>query len=250
MKLARLNDGPEIFHTLQGEGKSMGMPSVFVRLSLCNLHCTWCDTDYTWNWKGTRFRHVRDAEPGYSKFDQKEMILDWPAQKTADKILGFNCPNIVITGGEPLMQQRALEELLTLLRSVQPGLHIEIETNGTLQPSSILAELIDQYNVSPKLENSGNKTSLRDKPAVMSFFSKDPKSNFKFVVDTPEDLQEILGLVKKYSILPRQVYLMPQGTQRESLVDKRSWLTDICRENNFNFTDRMHIHLFGNKRGV
>ncbi len=250
MKLASLNGAPEIFHTIQGEGKSLGMPSVFVRLSLCNLHCIWCDTDYTWNWKGTRFTHVRDNEPDYEKYEQDEMIITMDPESVANLVLRYDCPNIVLTGGEPLMQQDELTRLLSILRHQIPGLHVEIETNGTLKPQTSLADLIDQYNVSPKLANSNNKKSLRDKPEVMRYLASSVKSNFKFVVDGRDDLSEVLELVQNYSIPPRKVYLMPQGTSPETLKEKRSWLTDVCMENNFNFTDRMHIHLFGNKRSV
>ncbi len=250
MKLASLHGKPEIFHTIQGEGRSMGMPSVFVRLSLCNLHCTWCDTDYTWNWQGTRFSHVRDKESGYQKYDPAEMILERDPSQVAGEILSYDCPNVVITGGEPLMQQEELVRLLVILRENNELLHAEVETNGTIVPIGEFNGLIDQYNVSPKLENSGNRKTLRDKPQAMRFFADSDKSTFKFVVDTPDDLDGVLALCRTYGIPPARTYLMPQGTDPQQLAAKRTWLTDICLVNNFHFTDRMHIHLFGNRRGV
>jgi organic radical activating enzyme len=250
MKLACLKDFPEIFHTLQGEGRSLGMPSVFVRLSLCNLHCIWCDTDYTWNWKGTKFAHVRDSEPGYEKFTMKEMIIEKTPSEVADIMLTYQCPNVVVTGGEPLMQQQELAELLTILRKEKPDLHAEIETNGTILPQEPLNQLLDQFNVSPKLANSGNSQSLREKEDALSYFAGDNRSNFKFVIDSREDLEEVIVLLEKYKISPRKVYLMPQGTKQEDLERKRIWLAEVCKNNNLNYTDRMHIHLFGNKRGV
>ena len=77
MKLARLPDGrPEIFHTLQGEGRNTGLASVFIRSSLCNLHCRWCYTDYTWNLEGTNFAHDRDSDPSYKKYRREDQIID------------------------------------------------------------------------------------------------------------------------------------------------------------------------------
>ena len=90
MKLARLPGGePEIFHTVQGEGRNTGLPSVFIRSSLCNLHCWWCDTDYTWNWEGTPFAHDRDREPGYAKYRREEQILEMPWDEIAEKAAEF-----------------------------------------------------------------------------------------------------------------------------------------------------------------
>lgn len=250
MKLANLNGTAEIFHTLQGEGRSMGMPSVFIRLSLCNLHCIWCDTDYTWNWKGTSFKHVRDHEPGYSKFSMKEMIVDWPVEKVVPELLKYNCPNFVITGGEPMMQQAELAAMLKVLKTEVPAAHVEIETNGTIVPETILEQYLDQYNVSPKLSNSGNKRSLREKSTALNYFAADVRSNFKFVIDTPQDLEEVQELMNSYAIPAGRVYLMPQGTRQDDLLKKRDWLAEVCKTHNLNYTDRMHIHLYGNKRGV
>src|SRR5215212_7889785 len=108
MKIAKLNNRGEIFYSIQGEGRSIGVPSVFVRTSLCNLHCIWCDTDYTWNWVGTRFPHVNDAIPGYRKFDKKIWIAECPVEEVAALVQGFTGRNVVLTGGEPMLQQPGL----------------------------------------------------------------------------------------------------------------------------------------------
>ncbi|MEM8568388.1 MAG: 7-carboxy-7-deazaguanine synthase QueE [Bacteroidota bacterium] len=248
MQLARLEGKAEIFHTIQGEGKSLGKPSIFVRTSLCNLHCVWCDTDYTWNWKGTRFAHVNDRNIGYQKFDRADWIEEISTNEILKKIEQFPCKNIVLTGGEPLLQQKELIELSDSLK--HKGYWIEIETNGTLIPDSTLDELLDQYNVSPKLKNSNNPYHLRIKPKALKWFAANPNSIFKFVLDTEQDLAEVLKLQVNFRIAAGRIYLMPQGTQAEVLTKKRLWLVDICKSYGFNFTDRLHIQLWGNKKGV
>ena len=91
MRIAADGDRPEIFHSIQGEGRSAGRPSIFLRCSLCNLHCIWCDTDYTWNWIGTEFRHVRDNQPGYSKFRKQDQIVDLSADEVVARVAQFPC---------------------------------------------------------------------------------------------------------------------------------------------------------------
>ncbi|MGD1959968.1 MAG: 7-carboxy-7-deazaguanine synthase QueE [Fulvivirga sp.] len=248
MKLARLAGKPEIFYTIQGEGKSLGKPSIFVRTTLCNLHCIWCDTDYTWNWKGTRFRHVNDQKPGYEKFDKAEWIEEVATKAIVEQIASFPCKNVVLTGGEPLLQQEELTELCQELKS--RDYWIEIETNSTLSPNKSLRELIDQYNVSPKLKNSDNPERIRIKPKVLTAFSGDPKSIFKFVIDSEEDLSEVFELQKNFNIPAEKIYLMPQGTNAETLNQKCLWLVEICKTYGFNFTDRLHVQLWGDKKGV
>ena len=250
MKLARLNNEPEIFHTLQGEGRSIGKPSIFIRLSLCNLHCTWCDTDYTWNWKGTPFKHNYDSDPGYSKYDKHQWISEIAVKELYKAVGQYNCRNIVITGGEPLIQQNELATFCDLLKNEENDFRIEIETNGTIIPNASLDPLIDQYNVSPKLKNSGNPDHLRLKPEALKFFSKHPRSYFKYVIDGPSDLDEVLQLATHYDIKKEKTYLMPQGIDKKELQEKRSWLVEICKAHGFNYTDRLHIHIWGSKRGV
>jgi len=250
LQLARLHGKPEIFYSIQGEGKSIGMPSIFVRTTRCNLHCFWCDTDYTWNWSGTRFAHQNDARPGYQKFDKKEWIIRCTIDEVADIVAAIPCRNVILTGGEPLLQQTALVDLMGNLRARTSGFRFETETNGTLLPSPAFDAAIDQYNVSPKLENSRNPRKLREKPGVYRFFAANPKANFKFVVAEKKDLTEVLELIERYEIPAEKVWLMPEGSSRQALVKRRQWLVEICKTQGFRYSDRLHVQIWGSKKGV
>lgn len=250
MKLAQLNKRPEIFYSIQGEGKNIGKPSIFIRLSLCNLYCTWCDTDYTWNWEKTKFSHNNDLNSEYKKFVKKDYIITLENKEIFSIINEINCNNYVITGGEPMVQHKELLRFLKELKITNDACYVEMETNGTLVPNKELDTLIDQYNVSLKLSNSKvlEKDRIIDKSIF--YFSNSKKSNFKFVVDTKDDLNEILLLKKKFDIQNDKIYLMPQGITIESLKEKQIWLVEICKKHQFNYTDRLHILIYGNKRGV
>ncbi|MDT3401901.1 7-carboxy-7-deazaguanine synthase QueE [Mucilaginibacter terrae] len=250
IKLAKLNNRPEIFHSIQGEGKNLGKPSVFIRLSLCNLYCKWCDTDYTWNWQGTPYPHNNDAIPGYQKFEKDEMMAVLGDEEIAGIVDDYNCKNLVITGGEPLVQQKSLISLLRLLRDNERGYHIEYETNGTFIPLPEVDALSHQYNVSIKLSNSGVSYEDRIEPEAIAWFAASPKSNFKFVVDTEQDMEEVQAIINKYNISNDVVYLMPQGSSVESLRQKQNWIVEVCKQYNYNYSDRMHIHIWGAKRGI
>ena len=250
LKLARLNGKPEIFYSVQGEGKSIGIPSVFVRTSLCNLHCIWCDTDYTWNWLGTRFPHVNDNNPGYRKFNKKDWIAACTPEQVAAEVSRFPCSNIIFTGGEPMLQQDALAALVGALRQLRPAYRFEVETNGTLMPTAGFESVIDQYNVSPKLANSYNSQKLREKPAVCQFFAKNPKANFKFVVAEKADLEEVFRLLHCYAIAADKVWLMPEGSNRQTLAKRRRWVVEVCKAHGFRYSDRLHVQIWGSKKGV
>jgi len=250
LKLALLNGRPEIFHSIQGEGKSVGVPSVFVRTTLCNLHCIWCDTDYTWNWVGTRFPHLNDTRPGYQKFKKKDWIVACSIEEVAETVGSFPCNNVILTGGEPMLQQPALVALMQALREKSAKYRFEVETNGTLLPEPAFDALIDQYNVSPKLENSANVRRLREKPRVLRFFSDCPKANFKFVVSTPNDLEEVRSLTRTYDIVPEKVWLMPEASTARLLSQRRQWLVEICKQQGFRYSDRLHVQIWGEKKGV
>lgn len=228
----------------------MGVPSVFVRTSLCNLHCIWCDTDYTWNWVGTRFPHHKDAHPGYQKFKKKDWIVSCSIEQVVEAVAAFPCHNVILTGGEPMLQQAALVALMGHLRKRAEKYRFEVETNGTLLPDPAFDALIDQYNVSPKLENSGNVRRLREKPRVLRFFSSSPKANFKFVVSEPNDLEEVQELIRTYDIAPEKVWLMPQASTTRTLSQRRKWLVEICKQHGFRYSDRLHVEIWGEKKGV
>jgi len=228
----------------------MGVPSIFVRTTRCNLHCIWCDTDYTWNWVGTPFAHVHDALPGYQKFDKKAWIAVCPVVEVAVQVAAHPCYNVILTGGEPLMQQRGLVALMVALRAQSSDYRFETETNGTLLPSADFDMAIDQYNVSPKLENSANSRKLRERPMALRFFARSPKANFKFVIAAPEDLAEVLELQQRYVIASEKIWLMPEGTTAADLADRRLWLVEVCKQYNFRYSDRLHVQIWGSKKGV
>ncbi|OJJ15548.1 7-carboxy-7-deazaguanine synthase QueE [marine bacterium AO1-C] len=250
MKIAKFNGKGEIFYTIQGEGKSLGKPTVFVRSSLCNLHCIWCDTDYTWNWDNTPHPHIFDDIPGYQKYRKEEQIIELTTTELIAEVTQYPCKNLVLTGGEPLLQQKEWIALMSQLRKLDANYWFEVETNGTLLPNQDFDKFIDQYNVSPKLENSNNPVKLREKPAVYEFFAQSPKAWFKFVIAEEQDLNEVLGLIDKYHIPAHKIYIMPEGTTPEKLNAKQQWLVEKCKQFGFNYTDRLHIHIYGSKRGV
>ncbi len=247
LKIAKPDQEPEIFYSIQGEGKNLGQPSIFVRTSLCNLHCRWCDTDYTWNWEGTRFTHDNDVLPGYRKFKKSEVIAEMELEEVAAAIQQYPCKNIILTGGEPMLQQPALT---ALMQTLGEGYWFEVETNGTLLPDPGFEAAVHQYNVSPKLSNSNNSKKLRERPKVYRYFAASEKAHFKFVVANPEELTEVLELVELYGITSGRVFLMPEGTHPDRLAEKQQWLVEACKAHGFHFTSRLHIFIYGNKRGV
>lgn len=250
MKLARLGDGPEIFHTIQGEGVSAGCPAVFIRTSRCNLHCVWCDTDHTWNFEGTPWPHHKDQDPGYRKFKKEEVTFEIEPEAAARCILAYDCARVVITGGEPLLQEKDCLALIEAVRSARPDAIFEIETNGTRKPSPALAAAIDQFNVSPKLANSGMAAELRLVPDALHALAALPQSWFKFVVKNPEDLVEIEQCLEDHAIAATKVILMPEGRDPSSLDQRAQWLAECCKNKGFRFGDRLHVRLWGDKRGV
>lgn len=232
---------PEIFASLQGEGLSCGRPSTFIRLSRCNLACEWCDTAYTWRFTGDNRPH-RDG----LAFERTANQLSLSEADVAGRIAALGGSRLVITGGEPLLQAPALARMLALLE----GHHVEIETNGTVAPAPALDALVDQYNVSPKLAHSGNPAELALIPARLSAWAADPRAVFKFVVAEPADLDEVLALRDAYAIPSSRIYLMPEGRDSATLRARSRWLAELCAENGLNFTDRLHIHLYGDTRGT
>jgi 7-carboxy-7-deazaguanine synthase len=250
MKLAKLGEEPEIFHTIQGEGVSAGLPAVFIRASRCNLHCVWCDTDHTWNFEVTPWPHEKDALPGYAKHRKADVTFEITPRDAARRILEFNCPRVVITGGEPLLQEEEFLEMVQLIHTQMTDCVFEIETNATRLPSSAFAAAVDQFNVSPKLANAGMPESLRWNDEALRFFATSPKAWFKFVISLPADLAETKMLQTRYEIPAQRILLMPEGRTAADLDRSAPQIADLCRELGFRFCDRLHIRLWGDRRGV
>ena len=247
---------PEIFASIQGEGRSAGLPCTFVRLSRCNLACSWCDTAYTWRFTGP------DA------FERTANQITLSEEDVAQRIMALGGNRLVITGGEPLLQGAGLARMVALLPRAGGGLRsdqrdpargprlrgdsiaIEIETNGTVAPHPALAPLIDQYNVSPKLKHSGNSAEIALLSERLQAWKNEPKAHFKFVISAPEDLSEVLALQQTYAIPSERIQLMPEGTTSAVIRSRSSWLAPLAHQHGFDCSDRLHIHLYGDTRGT
>ena len=246
LTLATTDPGePEIFASLQGEGASIGRPSTFIRLSRCNLACVWCDTAYTWRFTGDNRPH-RDDEA----FERAANQVTLSEDDAAARIAALAPKRLVITGGEPLLQGPALARMLTALIAVRPEMHVEIETNGSVPPHPALDALVHQYNVSPKLSHSGNPAELALAPERLAHWAAEPRAWLKFVIAEPADVDEVIALQRAFAIPAARIYLMPEGRSGDILRARGRWLAEICSEHEFNFTDRLHIHLYGDTRGT
>lgn len=231
--VSRMADSrPEIFASIQGEGLSAGLPSTFIRLAVCNLRCTWCDTAYTWDW---------------DRYDRAQQTMPLSVADAAGAISALPPRNAVITGGEPLIQRRQLVPLVRELKA--SGYRIEVETNGTVSPGE-LAGLVDQFNVSPKLAHSGNQGLVRIDPPVLREFAACGRANFKFVVQGEADLAEVEALREQFAIPPERVVLMPEGRTSAELGARSPWLAETCARRGYRFSTRLHILIWGDRRGV
>ena len=234
LNLTRFSNGePEIFRSIQGEGVNSGIVTVFLRLAFCNLKCSWCDTRYSWDWQ---------------HYYQNSEVVTMTLKEVAEHIRALGGKHILVTGGEPLIQQKMLSDLLAPLK--EEGYYIEVETNGTIPPNNDLLSLVDQWNVSPKLENSENTRSARELPEAYGVFANLSSSYFKYVIQAESDLNEVLSLIRRYQIAPSKVILMPEGTKRETILTRGKWLADLCKNQGYRFCTRLHILLWESTRGM
>ena len=216
--------------TFQGEGPSIGRRAGFVRLGRCNLDCAWCDTPYTWDWE---------------RFDPAAELRRSPISEVLAQLDAMQPEIVVITGGEPLLQQRHLVPLLS--GCAEHGWPVEIETNGTIAPDPAVAALVHQWNVSPKLANSGVELAKRIRPAALAALAATGVALFKFVVVTPAELDEVAALAEEHELAP--VWIMPEGTDRSTLTERARELADPVLERGWNLTPRLHVLLWGDERG-
>lgn len=235
----------EIFGpTWQGEGSSIGKRCYFLRLGGCNQHCVWCDTPYTWDWTG-RNGVVFDPKQELRKFDVDEIVMELHRKMPEWEQKG-GLPLLVISGGEPMLQQKRLVPLAEEL--IRRGWKLEIETAGTIFPLPALLPLISQFNVSPKLENSGNELRLRYKGKVLDALQETGRVCWKFVVMDKADLSEIRHIVTEHRLHP--VYIMPEGKTEDAIHGHMKEIAAAVLEEGWNLTSRLQVELWGNRRGV
>lgn len=224
----------------------MGRPSVFLRLSGCNLQCVWCDTPYTWNWEGAGFTHADGRA-----FQQADEQLALPVAEVLRLLEGFDCRNLVLTGGEPLAQRR---RVVGLLRELAADWTIDVETNGTIQPSPELRDRVATWVVSPKLGNSGLEGSKAVVPSAIHSLIETGRAFFKFVVrsgeDIGRDIGEISAFVDEFGLRGDRVFLMPEARTAEELAARESEVADYALAKGWRYSDRLHIRIYGGGRGV
>ncbi len=225
----------ELFHSIQGEGKLTGVPSTFVRASGCNLRCTWCDTPYA-SWQA----------------DGGEMSVAEIVRRAA----GYGSRHVVVTGGEPLIMPDVVD-LCGTLRAA--GHHVTVETAGTVYAAAPM----DLASVSPKLSNStpteregGRFAAAHDRqrlnlPVVQRLIDGAPDFQLKFVVASEADLAEVDGVLaglRRWTAA--DVLLMPEGVTTDALAGRTGWVVEVCKARGFRFCPRLHVALFGNRRGT
>jgi len=238
LPLIRINEifGP----TFQGEGQTIGKISAFIRVSGCNLTCDWCDTPYTWDWKGKNG----------VKYDPKKETIGFTVEQVVGQIMSLNLPfgsHIVFTGGEPMSQQSKLFHVMKNLR--QKGFVIEIETNGTiLAKNDEFFDVIDYFNISPKLSNAGMPKEKTIKPKVLEQYMQYSQNYaFKFVVQEINDLFEVDEIVKENDL--KNVYIMPEGKNNKDHFINMVQLSDEILKRGYNLSPRLHVLLWSDERG-
>ncbi len=223
----------EIFESVQGEGRFLGTPSVFVRTSGCNLRCWYCDTPYT-------------------SWEPEGIERSW--ESVLGEVEQFESPHVVVTGGEPMLHA----EMVSLTRALaERGRFVTIETAATVD----LPVHADLMSISPKLSNStpheeraGDWAARHDRArhnvTVVRRLIRDFDYQLKFVIDQPADVQEVLRYLEELPQVDRShVWLMPQATTAATLAEKTAWLQPETERIGLRFTSRLHIELYGNVRG-
>ena len=214
----------EVFHSIQGEGATAGLPAVFVRLQGCSVGCRWCDTKYSW-----------DPSAGRA-VELPELLRE---------IAAFDCQRVVVTGGEPL-ESPLFTPLLAALAARPTA--VEVETSGTLAPHPDHPRGV-QWNVSVKLAGSSVPEARRVCPEAIAAF-RDRGAWWKFVVAERGDVAEVLDLAARFALPRERILLQPEALRRDELIERSPWVVEACKEHGYRFSPRLHVMLWGAKRGV
>jgi 7-carboxy-7-deazaguanine synthase len=234
--------------TIQGEGSAAGRHCLFVRTALCNLECTWCDTPHTWAFSPEKAAKTASGVL-YDKAEQAREMTTIQVLEALKALwdIDVSPTMVVFSGGEPLIWRHHLVELARLLKL--RGCPVQVETAGTLLPPPELTEAVAQYNVSPKLANSGNVLGKRFKPSVLAHFAALDQAWFKFVVTSPAELDEVDGIVAITGIRAERVMIMPEGVTAEGTLMVARQMADAVIGRGFGLTLRNHVLLWRDARG-
>lgn len=227
----------EHFYSLQGESMTIGIPSVFLRVSGCNFGCSYCDSVEVWK-QGTF----------YTIEELVQLFIDQGYFKRINE-----GAHLILTGGNPLLVQDRLSAFLAA--AVGSGKlayrpFIEVETQADRLPSTDFRGWVSQWNASPKLANSGEPESKRIVPEVLAFLAMQSKVCFKFPVASAEDMPEVLAVVKNYHLPRSKVYLMPVCDTRATHEAVAPAVAELAKEHGFCFSPRLHLVLWNQKTGV
>ena len=227
----------------------MGVPHILIRVTGCRLRCqfsnSFCDTPYS-SWS-----------PEKGKYGYEDVHEFYKKHK--------HIKHTMITGGGPTLHANMLQELCKIGKFYNH--YITIETEG----SEFVRTAGDLISLSPKLSNStprpgtempytGKVVTEKDKEkhekwrcnyeAMKQLIEHHPDYQLKPVISSEEDLEEVKELQKILDVPNHMVYLMPEGLERNQLNERRKWLTELCTREGYNFTDRLHIIVYGDERGV
>jgi len=222
----------EIFGpTIQGEGIHTGQRVGFVRLAGCNLACSWCDTPYSWDW---------------DRFDRKEESHKTLVADLANLIKAMEVDRIIVTGGEPMLQQTALWDLKASIGNID----IDVETNGTILPNIKTINAVDMFCVSPKLAHGGDLLEVRRTKALESFayLAGEERAIFKFVCQWVSDFDEIEEIIAQFKIPRKAVWIMPEGTSQLAQMEVMNRLADEAITRGWNISPRLHVLIWNTER--
>jgi len=251
----------ECFYSIQGEGRYAGKPAVFLRLAHCNLQCgavgrdiedvnpqedepvkgaSWvCDTIDVW----------REPDNVYSP---QELYEEFRARGWVESLASQNA-HLILTGGEPTLpaSQKAFTEFYAeFAHQTGKTPFVEVETNGTIKPKPEFDSTVNQYNISLKLANSGHDESDRINPEALDHYDRTYRKDFKFVVSSPADLNEIDKIIEDYNIDERDIMLMPAGQTREQLEKTYPVVAEMVKDRKWRFSPREHVSIWDKQTGV
>ena len=250
----------ECFISVQGEGLRAGRPSLFIRTSGCNLRCVFHNKD------GKASSTCDTSYASFNPTNEKKYSID----EAVDVFVQHCVEDVVITGGEPLLDMEGLATLIMKLREVSPYICVTVETNGTIVPDDVLLEAVDLWSVSPKLHSScpterdckkfeinPSFVNLHEKrrinfDALAKIVDESNDCQLKFVYTGPECLDEIKQLRDELqkrvldSNVNKYIMLMPEGITRKAILDKSEECINVCIDEGWTFSSRLQILVWGN----